>query len=150
MAILPRAFAARDFPGRSSLAPGVQQLVALSPASHKPDVGLQHPLHPRSTGKATIPNMHDAPPPPPYCSIKHLLQFGTLSTGTLAACGPPVHRRERGSTRSLKYQQAKPMQTRDTDRASTRRIEEAWADTFEPAGLAGTHGAQVVILEGLW
>src|SRR5215207_2231262 len=94
--------------------------------------------------------MHDAPPPPPYCSIKHLLQFGTLSTGTLAACGPPVHRRERGSTRSLKYQQAKPMQTRDTDRASTRRIEEAWADTFEPAGLAGTHGAQVVILEGLW
>src|SRR5689334_5007564 len=149
MAIAPRAFAARDLPGRSRFAPVVEELVALFPAQNKPDVMLEHQLQPRTAGKATIPDLHDPTPPAGYGLVKQVLQFGPFITGTLAAPGPPARGCQYRWTLAPEDEQTKPVQTRNTDWATTRRLEEARTDAFEAASLAGTHGTQVVIVDRL-
>src|SRR5437867_8867696 len=149
MAIVPRPFAARNLPGFALLAPPVEQLLALLPAQHETDIGLEEDLEPGSTGELAVPNVAELPPPGLPTALEQRAHLRALVRGALAATRPPAHRGHHGRSGAAEHEQAKPVHSWNTDRAAARWIEEAWADAFEPAGFAGAHRAQPFALDTL-
>src|SRR5215210_2305960 len=149
IAILPRAFPACNLPGFACLAPAIKQLVTLLPAQHKPNVVVEHQAQMWATGELTIPEMADITAPRLDTAVEQLPQLGLLVTGTLTTARPPLHRCKRGRATPSKNQQPQPVQTRHTDWATARWVEETGTDTFEATRLAGAHRAQVIILDRL-
>jgi site-specific DNA recombinase len=112
MTIRPRAFATRDFPVFARLAPAIQQLVALFPAQHEPDIGVEQHAQPRIVRELPIPQMANVPAPCFDRVGEQLPHQGLLVTRPLARPCPPLHRRDRGRTRLPEHKHPQPVQAR--------------------------------------
>ena len=102
-------------------------------------------MQPGGACELTIPQMANVTAPRFDAPGAYLPQLGLLVTGMRATLGALLHRRNGRHPGAAEHQQAQPVQTRHTDWATARWIEEAWANTFEPARRARAYGTEVSI-----
>jgi hypothetical protein len=141
MALVLRAFAARDLPGRSGLAPPVQQLLALLPAQYKADgvLNIKHSHGPLANSGSGYPlgDVADVTAPRLETSREQLLQLSVLVAGPVARPRPALPGCDGRCADAPQNQQPQPVQTRHADWATAGLLEEAWTNASHAAGVAG-------------
>jgi hypothetical protein len=103
-------------------------------------------VQPGAVGKAAVKDVADGSPPGLMRTPKQGKQHALVVAGSLAAGCPPLHRRHHRRAMAAGDEQAKPVQTGNTDRPPCWRVEEAGSDTLEPTGFAGANRAQALAL----
>src|SRR5947209_3016338 len=140
----PGPLPAHELPGRMTVTCHIGQLVPTRPPEDKAGVVHKEVLQPRSTGKALVEDVTDAPSPTRARPLQQAHFLGAFVAGPVTAIGPPLEGGHRRCPLETSECHADPAESWYED-GPTGWMVEPRLDTGEPMGFTRPGRAKIRI-----